>query len=80
MSPKTHGGSPQEEKTVLFVELGIITPNHCRHYQYFCNRQHSQTPLLLGTTHQPSFSSVSPPFELVEVPAPLASLLSLGGG
>ena len=40
---KTHADSPQEENTFPFVN----PPNHCRHYQYFCNRQHSQIPFLV---------------------------------
>ena len=71
-----HKGTCPRKRTLSCLSK---PPNHSRHYQHFCNRQHSQIPLLLDTTHQSSFYLVSPPFKLVEVPDALA-LLSLVGG
>ena len=73
MSLKTHGDSPQEENAFSFVKLGNMIPPPPTVKAATGNTARSPS-------FQPSFTSVSPPFKWVEVPAARALLLSLVGG
>lgn len=74
MSLKTHGDSPQEENAFSFVKLGNMTPAPPTTVKAATGNT-ARSP-----SFQPSFSSVSPPFKQVEVPAARALLSLVGGG